>query len=90
MMIYKVYTINQLTCMTNKPQPKKILNFQTCFLWSKSLKMPENWINREIESVGTNPPEQGMLPSGLQTLPYHMGYMHNLAFKIQEDTTLQI
>jgi hypothetical protein len=32
MVIYTVCTINQLTCMTNNPKTKKILNFQTCYL----------------------------------------------------------
>jgi hypothetical protein len=34
-------------------------------------------------------PGQGVPSSGLQTLTYHLGNMHNLAFKIREDTTLQ-
>jgi hypothetical protein len=34
-------------------------------------------------------PGQGVIPSGLQTLPCHLGKVHNLASKIREDTTLQ-
>jgi hypothetical protein len=30
-----------------------------------------------------------VLPSGLKTVPYHLGNMHNLASKIREDATLQ-
>jgi hypothetical protein len=33
-------------------------------------------------------PGQCVLPSGLKTLPYHLGNMHNLASRIREDTTL--
>jgi hypothetical protein len=42
MVIYKVCTINKLTCMNNNPQFKKILNLQIGYLRSKSLKKPEN------------------------------------------------
>jgi hypothetical protein len=91
MVMYKVCTINQLISMTNNPQPKKILKFQTRYLQSKSLKTPKNEL--EKLSVATNTPRlkpgQGVLPSGQQTLPYHLGDMHNLASKIREDTSLQ-
>jgi hypothetical protein len=93
MVIYKVCTIHKLICMNNNSQPKKILNFQTRYLRSKSLKTPENWTTREIESVTTNPPGlkpgQGVLPSGLQTLQYNLGDMHNLTPNIRGDITLQ-
>jgi hypothetical protein len=36
MVMYKVGNIIQLTCMTNNPQPKKILNFQTLSVKEKS------------------------------------------------------
>jgi hypothetical protein len=55
--------------------------------------MSSNWTTREIEIVGTNPPElksgQGVLPSYLQTLHYNLGGMHNLIPKIQLDMTFQ-
>jgi hypothetical protein len=48
---------------------------------------------KRFSSVATILPElkpwQGVLPSGLQIFPYHMGNMHNLASMIWEDTTLQ-
>jgi hypothetical protein len=78
--------------MTNNPQPKKILNYQTRYLWRKSLEMPENW-TREIESVATNPPGlklgQWVLSSSIQNFHYNMGDMHNLTPNIRGDRTLQ-
>jgi hypothetical protein len=53
----------------------------------------ERWTTMEIEIVATNSlglkPGQGVLPSGLQSLHYNLGDMHNLTPKIWEDTTLQ-
>jgi hypothetical protein len=84
-MIYKVLTINTLRCMDNNPKWKKIMNFQMCYLLSKSLKKPEN-LTREIEIIATNPPGlkpgQGVLPSDLQIFYYNLGDMHNLTPKI--------
>jgi hypothetical protein len=58
----------------------------------QNLETPENLI-KGFDSVATFLPElkpgQGILPSGLQTLPYHLGDMHNLASKILEDKALQ-
>jgi hypothetical protein len=80
--------------MNNNPQLKRILNYQKCYLQSKSPKKPENWTTREIEIVATNPPglkpRQGVLPSDIQTLHYNMDDMHNVTPKIGGDTTLQI
>jgi hypothetical protein len=69
------------------------MNFQKCYLLSKSLEKHENWTTRKIEIIATNPPKlkpgQGVLPSDLQILHYNLGDMHNLTPKIQEDTTLK-
>jgi hypothetical protein len=42
MVIYKVFTINMMTCMDNNPKWKKRMNFEKCYLLSKSLEKPEN------------------------------------------------
>jgi hypothetical protein len=59
----------------------------------KTWKLLKIWSTKGFSSVVTNlaglKPGQGVLPSGLQTLPYNLGNMHNLASKIREDTTLQ-
>jgi hypothetical protein len=82
-----------MTCTLNVSKLKKILNFQKCYLRSKSLEKPANRTTREIEIIDTNPPGlkpgQGVLPSDLQTLHYNLGGMHNLTPKIQEDMTFQ-
>jgi hypothetical protein len=58
----------------------------------QNLKTPEN-LNKGFNSVATIlpglKPGQGVLLGGLQTMPYHLVDMHNLASKIREDTTLQ-
>jgi hypothetical protein len=42
MVIHNVFTINNMTCMDNNPKWKKIMNFQKCYLLSKSLEKHEN------------------------------------------------
>jgi hypothetical protein len=42
MVIYKICTSIKLAFMNNNPKLKDILNFQKCYLLSKSLKKPEN------------------------------------------------
>jgi hypothetical protein len=53
----------------------------------------EIWTIKEIDSVVTIPhwlkSAQGVLPSGVQTLPYNLGDMHNLTSKIWGDTTIK-
>jgi hypothetical protein len=56
-------------------------------------QMPENWTNREIEIIATNPSGlksgQGEVPNDLHTLRYNLGYMHNLTPKIRGDMAFQ-
>jgi hypothetical protein len=57
----------------------------------QNLKSPEN-LMRFGSIVTTLPglkPGQGVFPSGLRPLPYHLRNMHNLVSRIREDTTLQ-
>jgi hypothetical protein len=60
---------------------------------SNGLKKSETWSNREIEITATNSselnPVQGVLPSDIQTLHYHLGDMHNLNPKIRGDMAFQ-
>jgi hypothetical protein len=66
---------------------------QNCYQLRKTWKLLEIWSTKGFDSVATILPRlkpgEGVLPSGLQTFPYHMGDMHNLACMIREDTTLQ-
>jgi hypothetical protein len=59
----------------------------------QNLETPENLITKGFSNFGTIlpglKPEQGVIPSGLQTLPDHLGNMHNLTSNIREDITLQ-
>jgi hypothetical protein len=54
---------------------------------------PENWTTMEIEITATNSsglkPGQGVLPSDLWTLHYHVDDMHNLTPKIRGDMAFQ-
>jgi hypothetical protein len=67
---------------------------QKCYQLSKTWKLLKIWSTKGIGSVATTlrglKYGQGALTIGLQTFPYHGGDMHNLAYKIREDTTLQI
>jgi hypothetical protein len=67
--------------------------FQKCYLLSKNLETSGIWTTKKIDSIATNHPRlkpgQGVLPSGLQTLPYNLGDMYNLTSNIRGDTTLQ-
>jgi hypothetical protein len=78
-----------LICILSTQKLKKIVKSQKCYQLSK----PENSWKSDQLSVATTltglKPRQRVLPSGLQTLPYHLGDMHNLTFKIREDTTFQ-
>jgi hypothetical protein len=74
---------------TQYPKFKKDNEFPKVLSAKQNLEMPEIWSTKEIDSVATNPPGQGVLPSGLQTLHYNLGDIHNLTIKIQGDTTLQ-
>jgi hypothetical protein len=64
-----------------------------CYPLNKTWKRLEIWTTKEIDSVATIPPGlkpgQGVLSSGLQTLPYHLNDIHNLTPMIREDTSLQ-
>jgi hypothetical protein len=59
----------------------------------QSLTTSEIWSTKGFSSIATIlsglKSEQGVLPSGLKTFPYHLESMQNLASKIREDTTLQ-
>jgi hypothetical protein len=81
-----------LTCILSIPRSKKIMNSQKRYQLSKIWKLLEIWSTKEFSSVATILPGlksgQGVLPSGLQTFPYHMGNMHNRSSKIRKDTTL--
>jgi hypothetical protein len=69
------------------------MNSQKCYQLSKTWKLLKIRSTKGFSSVATIlpglKPGQGVLPSALQTLPYHLGNMHNLASKIREDTTLE-
>jgi hypothetical protein len=82
-----------LTCILSTPKLKKIIKSQKCYQLSKTWNRLEICTTKGFDSVATIllvlKPGQGVLLSGLQTLPYHLGDMHNLASKIQEDTSLQ-
>jgi hypothetical protein len=54
----------------------------------QNLETFENLI-KGFGSVAITLPGHGVFPCGLQTLPYHLRNMHNLASKIRENTTLQ-
>jgi hypothetical protein len=64
-----------------------------CYQLSKTWKRLKIWSTKGFDGVATILPElkpgQGVIPSGLQTFPYHLCDMHNLASKIHEDTSLQ-
>jgi hypothetical protein len=69
------------------------MNSQMCYQLRKTWKPLKIWSSKGFSNVATIlpglKPGQDVLPSGLKTLSYHMGNMHNLASKIWEDTTLQ-
>ncbi len=69
------------------------MNSKKHYQLSKTWKLLKIWSTKEFSSVATIisrlKPEQDVLPSGLQTLPYNLGNMHNLTSKIRGDTTLQ-
>jgi hypothetical protein len=69
------------------------MNSKKRYQLSKTWKLLKIWSTKEFSSVATIisglKPEQDVLPSDLQTLPYHLGNKQNLASKIREDTTLQ-
>jgi hypothetical protein len=77
---------------TQYPKIKEDNKFPKVLSAKQNLETPEN-LTKGFGSVATTlsqlKPGQGVLPSGLQTLLYHLGNMHNLASKIREDTTLQ-
>jgi hypothetical protein len=58
------------------------MKFQKCYTW-KLLKISST---KEFSSVATIipglKPGQGVRPSGLQTIPYHLGNMHKVASNI--------
>jgi hypothetical protein len=91
--LYKHCTNIWLTCIFCISKSKKIMKFQKCYQLSKTCKLLKIWSTREFSSVATLlpglKPGEGVPPSGIQTLPYHLGNMHNLASKNREDTTLQ-
>jgi hypothetical protein len=66
---------------------------QNCYQLSKTWNRLEIYTTKGFDSVATILPVlklgQGVLPCGLQTLPYHLGDMHNQASKIREDAALQ-
>jgi hypothetical protein len=70
---------------TQYPNIKEDNKFPKVLSAKQNLKTPKNLI-MEFDSVATTLPElkpgQGVFPSGLQTLPYHLENMHNLSPKI--------
>jgi hypothetical protein len=66
---------------------------QNCYQLSKTWNRLEVCTTKGFDSVTTILAVlklgQGVLPSGLQSLSYHLGDMHNLDSKIREDTALQ-
>jgi hypothetical protein len=69
------------------------MNSQKRYQLSKTWKLRKIWLTKRFGSVATTLPRlkpgQGVFQSGLQTFPYHMENMHNLAPKIRKDTALQ-
>jgi hypothetical protein len=69
------------------------MNSQKCYQLSKIWKLLKILSTKRFSSVATIlsgfKPGQDVLPSGLQTFSYHLGYIHNLASKIREDKALQ-
>jgi hypothetical protein len=75
-----------LTRILITQKSKKIIKSQKCYQPSKTWNRLEICTTKGFDSVVTIlpvlKPGQVVLPSGLKTLPYHMGDMHNLDSKI--------
>jgi hypothetical protein len=75
-----------LTCILSTPKLKKIMKSQLCYQLRKTWNRLEICTSKEFDSVATIQPVlkhgQGVLPSGIQTFPYHLSDIHNLASKI--------
>jgi hypothetical protein len=78
---------------TQYPKIKEDNEFPKVLLAKQNLETPGNMNNQEFYSVATIlsglKSGQGVLPSGLKILPYHLDDIHNLTPKIREDTVLQ-
>jgi hypothetical protein len=74
-----------LTCILSTPKSKKIMKSHKCYQLSKTWNRLEIYTTKGFDSIATILPilksRQGVLLSGLQTFPYHLGDMHNLASK---------
>jgi hypothetical protein len=69
------------------------MNSQNCYQLSETWKLLKIRSIKGFSSAATTlpglKPGEGVFPSGIQTLLYHLGNKHNQASKISEDTTLQ-